>query len=120
MMMLKMKFKHKPTIIDAERKHEKFTIHTLEGTMIGNPGDYLVTGIRGEQYPVAKAIFEDIYEPVSNGVAERNRNDGQVITLDDEHIIFSKLCPNDPVDYDLNTAICKKDGSVWIRIGAFT
>ncbi len=53
-------------------------------------------------------------------VAERNRNDGNVITLDDEHIIFSKKCPNDPVTYDLNTAICKHDGSVWIRIGAFT
>jgi len=59
-----MKYKHKPTIVEATKMQEKFTVHTLEGEMIGQPGDYLVTGTKGEQYPVAAKIFEDIYEEV--------------------------------------------------------
>ena len=39
-------------------------IPTLEGTMRGNLGDYLIRGIHGEFYPCAKAIFEQTYEYV--------------------------------------------------------
>ena len=42
-----------------------FTVKTLEGEMRGNAGDYLVTGIKGEQYPVRKDIFEETYEVIS-------------------------------------------------------
>ena len=50
-------------------------------------------------------------------VPERNRNDGKVITLDEDvHMIMSKKCPNDPVKYNLDYAICQQDGSVWVRI----
>ena len=56
-------------------------------------------------------------DPSRDPVKERNRNDGKVVTAHDEHIIFSKKCPNDPVEYDLNWAICTKDGSIWYRIG---
>jgi len=55
---------------------------------------------------------------IAGVVLERNRNDGKVITLDDDvHIIMSERCPNDPVSYDLSYAFCTKDGSVWMRIG---
>jgi hypothetical protein len=43
---------------------EPFTVDTLEGKMKGEPGDYLVIGTKGEQYPVRKEIFESIYEKV--------------------------------------------------------
>lgn len=39
-------------------------IHTLEGTMVANGGDYIVQGIDGEIYPVKKEIFEKTYERV--------------------------------------------------------
>jgi hypothetical protein len=32
--------------------------------MQGNPGDYLITGVAGEQYPCKKEIFEATYELV--------------------------------------------------------
>jgi hypothetical protein len=37
---------------------------TLEGTMTGAVGDYLIKGDRGEHYFCAKDIFEETYEKV--------------------------------------------------------
>ncbi|WJQ02869.1 hypothetical protein QT236_12580 [Geobacillus stearothermophilus] len=39
-------------------------IQTLEGEMIANIGDYIITGINGEIYPCKPDIFEKTYEPV--------------------------------------------------------
>jgi len=39
-------------------------IKTLEGTMIGNGGDYIIKGIEGELYPCKSDIFEKTYEPI--------------------------------------------------------
>lgn len=38
-------------------------IDTLEGGHIVCPGDWIVTGISGERYPVKDAIFRATYEP---------------------------------------------------------
>jgi hypothetical protein len=37
---------------------------TLEGTMIGNDGDWIIRGVKGEFYPVKPDIFEQTYEAV--------------------------------------------------------
>lgn len=37
-------------------------VYTLEGTMTGQVGDYLIKGVRGEFYFCAKGIFEETYE----------------------------------------------------------
>lgn len=37
---------------------------TLEGFHIVCPGDYIITGIKGENYPCKPDIFEQTYEPV--------------------------------------------------------
>jgi lipopolysaccharide export system protein LptA len=39
---------------------------TLEGTMTGVVGDYLIKGVRGEHYFCAKSIFEETHEEVRN------------------------------------------------------
>ena len=39
-------------------------IHTLEGTMHANVGDYIIKGIKGEFYPCEKTIFEEVYTKV--------------------------------------------------------
>lgn len=39
-------------------------IETLEGCMIGNGGDYIIKGIKGEVYPCEPDIFEATYERV--------------------------------------------------------
>jgi hypothetical protein len=39
-------------------------VYTLEGTMTGRIGDYLIKGVRGEFYFCAKDIFEESYEAI--------------------------------------------------------
>jgi len=40
------------------------TIETPEGKMIVERGDWIVTGIKGEKYPVKPDIFESTYEKI--------------------------------------------------------
>lgn len=51
----------KPIPVEAIKMKEKFTVITLEGIMQGNPGDYLCTDHKGNQYPCRSHIFEEIY-----------------------------------------------------------
>lgn len=39
-------------------------IPTLEGVMIANEGDWIITGVQGEHYPCKPDIFEQTYEAV--------------------------------------------------------
>ena len=39
-------------------------IQTLEGVMVGNRGDYIIQGIKGEIYPCKADIFEATYDLV--------------------------------------------------------
>lgn len=59
-----MKFRKKPVVIDAERWEGpgQLSIQTLEGTMLANPGDYIITGIKGEKWPCRADIFDASYE----------------------------------------------------------
>lgn len=38
-------------------------IDTLEGGHIVCPGDWVVTGVKGERYPIKDLIFRETYEP---------------------------------------------------------
>lgn len=40
-------------------------IHTLEGTMKANVGDYIIKGVKGEFYPCKPDIFYATYEEVT-------------------------------------------------------
>ncbi len=57
-------FRKKPVVIDAIQVTRPMTVETLEGTMNGNPGDWLITGVEGEQYFCKDSIFRATYEPV--------------------------------------------------------
>jgi len=39
-------------------------VHTLEGAMKANAGDYIIKGVKGEFYPCKPDIFEATYEKV--------------------------------------------------------
>lgn len=43
-------------------------VYTLEGTMTGQLGDYLIKGVRGEFYFCAKDIFEETYEDAEDTI----------------------------------------------------
>jgi len=51
--------------IEAYQTDKEIDIETLEGTMHASIGDYIITGINGEQYPCKPEIFEKTYEPVN-------------------------------------------------------
>ena len=59
-----MKFRKKPVVIEAYRTDKEVVIHTLEGDMKASVGDYIITGVNGEQYPCKPDIFEKTYELV--------------------------------------------------------
>ena len=39
-------------------------IPTLEGPHLVSPGDWIITGVKGERYPCKPDIFELTYEPI--------------------------------------------------------
>jgi len=43
---------------------QEWVIPTLEGKMVVKPGDWVITGVKGERYPCKPDIFEATYEPV--------------------------------------------------------
>lgn len=84
-----MKFRKKPVVIEAycyNQKPENYRpdwfsdavitnkiitypdcafIHTLEGTMRVDLGDWVIRGVKGELYPCKPDIFAATYEPVT-------------------------------------------------------
>ena len=57
-----MKFQKKPVIVDAYQTKKDLDIKTLEGIMHAAPGDWIITGVNGEQYPCKPGIFEKTYQ----------------------------------------------------------
>ena len=80
-----MKFRKKPVVIEAEQwvrlnlnnpaslfqdsrvaiksDGSEFMVSTLEGTMTGKEGDWLIKGVQGELSPCRADIFAATYEP---------------------------------------------------------
>lgn len=83
-----MKYRKKPVVIEATQwfkpgDHPKVVlkcapgryadegtpwVETLEGGHIVTPGDYIITGVKGEHYPCKPDIFELTYEAVGEQV----------------------------------------------------
>ena len=92
-----MQYRKKPVVIEAERvpltrdgddlirwghlagwlgatdewavSTEGIEIHTLEGTMLAKPGDWIIRGVKGELYPCKPDIFAATYEPADQTAA---------------------------------------------------
>lgn len=61
-----MKFQKKRIVVDAYQTEKEIDIPTLEGVMHASIGDWIITGVNGEQYPCKPDIFEKTYEPVDD------------------------------------------------------
>jgi hypothetical protein len=71
------KFRKKPIVIEAEQFFPEkkpwpsgvfqiwhlHYIETLEGRMMVDRGDWIITGVKGERYPCKPDIFEMTYDP---------------------------------------------------------
>lgn len=62
--MSSRQFVKKPVIISAFQTNKEIYIDTLEGQMKADKGDWIVTGIKGERYPVKPEIFEQTYKAI--------------------------------------------------------
>ena len=56
------KYRKKPVIIEAYKTDKPVVIKTLEGDMKASIGDFIITGVNGEQYSCKPDIFEKTYE----------------------------------------------------------
>ena len=63
--LLMSKYRKRPVVVEAVQLTERAEIDTLEGVMVGQPGDWLITGVAGEQYPCKPDVFEATYEAVT-------------------------------------------------------
>ena len=61
-----MKFVKKPVVVEAYQTDKEMYIPTLEGIMHAAPGDWIITGVHGEQYPCKDDIFRKTYQPVED------------------------------------------------------
>jgi hypothetical protein len=87
-----MKFRKKPVVIEAFQLTKDFlmetctdskglkmngdgtiSIPTLEGEMLANIGDWIITGVKGERYPCKPDIFEATYERVEEAGVKKGR-----------------------------------------------
>lgn len=58
------KIVHKPNqLVAYETKEEQYLV-TLNGIVKTNPGDWVITGVNGEQYPCDPEIFKQLYDIV--------------------------------------------------------
>lgn len=55
------KFRKKSVVIEAVQTKERVV---LEGDMVAEPGDWIITGAKGEKYPCKPDSFKATYEPV--------------------------------------------------------
>ena len=75
-----MRFRKRPVVIEATQwfklgDHSGVVeygvngcgwIETLEGGHVVSPGDWIITGVKGELYPCKPEIFEMTYEPIDS------------------------------------------------------
>lgn len=62
--MITGKARKRPVTISFVVAEERQVISTLEGGMVAEKGDYIITGVKGERYPCKPDIFEETYDIV--------------------------------------------------------
>ena len=65
---MEKKFRKKPLVITAYQTDVELVIPTLEGDMHTSVGDWIITGIRGEKYPIKDGIFQETYDEMEDEV----------------------------------------------------
>ena len=74
------KYRRRPVVIEAEEfwpeqkpwpagveeRDGTYMIDTLEGPHLVTPGDFIITGVKGERYACKPDIFAMTYEPVDD------------------------------------------------------
>ncbi len=120
-----MKYQKKPVVIDAYRTDVQERIETLEGVTFARPGDWIITGVKGERYPCRHEIFEMTYIPVeeerpccpccADVIEERRRQDVQWGGPDHDDKLLSYEWA-ELIDEQLSKANLRHDEPVELRL----
>lgn len=98
-----MKYRKRPVVIEAEQydgtqesavrlglteKHHGISawkvIETLEGPHLVTPGDFIITGVKGERYACKPDIFHMTYEAVEPDALANPRGGGEEKIITDD------------------------------------
>lgn len=60
------RFRKRPVVVEAIQLRHRTSFETGSGTLIGQPGDWFISGVNGGQYPCNAGIFSETYEPVDS------------------------------------------------------
>lgn len=67
-----MKVVRRPVLLNAEVLESQRTVYTMYGNVLADAGDFIITGIDGEQHPVSSEHFKMLYEVIDDGAPEEN------------------------------------------------
>lgn len=81
-------YRKRPVVIQARRMRGSFTVQTMEGPLTGKAGDWLITGVSGEQYPCDDAIFRRTYDRANSEASDPSP---EVWTIHDKDGCLSAL-----------------------------
>ncbi len=112
-----MKYRKKPIVVEAYQTDKEMVIHTLEGDMKADKGDYIITGVNGEQYPCKPDVFEKTYEIVGEDMQnERDRLIELIFEVSKER----DCTIENTADYLLSNGVivppCKIGDTVWFLL----
>lgn len=63
-------YRKKPVVVTAYQTDREFDIPTPEGVMTASVGDFIITGVAGEQYPCKPDIFFETYDVEDNSISD--------------------------------------------------
>ena len=75
------RFRKQAVVVEAVQLTEQTTVSTLEGRMVGNKGDWVITGVAGEKYPCSDDTFCKTYEHIKGNTFRKRQLEVEAILL---------------------------------------
>lgn len=98
------KYRKLPVVIEAYQTDVELDIYTLEGVMHASAGDWIITGVNGENYPCKPDIFSKTYEPADAAPDPATRlADAAERIADALEALAVAQESDDPDDYDYDS-----------------
>ncbi len=69
-----LEVRKKPIIVHALQLNfpEGFKVTTMEGSLLGKAGDYLMIGVHGEKYPIDRLVFDETHDVI--GISGKSKH----------------------------------------------
>ena len=74
-----MKFRSRAVEVTAVRLAKSTKIETIEGEELAKPGDWLITGVKNEHWPVSDEVFHQTYDKIPGKIERFRKKTGTVV-----------------------------------------